>query len=639
MVVGARGVRLARDGAVAAGRGGRAAGRSLPARLQRARQLRRRQLAHRLHAGPVAVPAHRGRRPRRHRRLDARAHRRGQRAALRSLVRHAPAGLPLHVRRGADVPARALLRGDRQRRRRDAPHQPAQHPVALQRRPRPPRLGQPADAGHRLPEPRERPLRHLGRHLRRLLAQPREPLRDGARPQPSLTGAVIIATVQTAAAAPLRALAHLPGERGLPFIGHAIEFATDPRRLTHRLQKRYGDVFRTSFLGTHAVVLLGEEALELVLRDRDANFSSRLGWGVTLERLFPNGLMLRDFEDHRFHRRIMQAAFKTAALEDYLDRMNARIAEALPAWGEVREFRFYPRLKQLTLDNAASVFLGVELGPEADRLNRAFVDSVEAALAIVRVPIPGLALHRGIVGRQLLVDFLRARIPERRGSDRPDMFSQLCRAVDEEGRSFSDDDVVDHMVFLLMAAHDTVTSALTSTAFYLARHPEWQERLREVSRGLGTELATYDDLNALSLHQQVFEEVLRLHTPVPYIPRRTIREIEFNGHRLPANTHVSVVPDHTHHDARLWSQPWRFDPDRFGPERAEHKRHPFAFVPFGGGAHLCIGKAFAYMLAKIFLHQLVLRYRLHVPATYAYRPEPVPIPKPVDGLPLTLERV
>ena len=78
------------------------------------------------------------------------------------------------------------------------------------------------------------------------------------------------------------------------------------------------------------------------------------------------------------------------------------------------------------------------------------------------------------------------------------------------------------------------------------------------------------------------------------------------------------MPDFTHHDPRIWSQPWRFDPDRFGPERAEHKRHAYAFVPFGGGAHTCIGKSFAYMLAKVFLHQLLLRYRWRVPDGYAY---------------------
>jgi len=432
-------------------------------------------------------------------------------------------------------------------------------------------------------------------------------------------------------------LAHLPGSYGAPMLGHAVEFIVDARGLTHRMRMRYGDVFRTGFLGTHAVVLLGEDALELVLRDRDQIFSSRLGWSITLDQLFPNGLMLRDFADHRFHRRIMQAAFKRDALVAYLDTMNERFAQTLPTWGTIRRFRFYPHVKALMLDNAASAFLGVELGPEADSLNQAFIDTVAAALAIVKKPIPGLAWHRGLEGRRALVEFLEARIADRRDSDRPDMFSQLCRATDEDGNVFSDQDVLDHMIFLLMAAHDTVTSAMTSTAYYLAAHPEWQERLRSSSRELGRDVAGYDDLPALEEHGRVFDEALRLHPPVPYIPRRATEPFSFRGYHFPAHTHVSISPDHTHRDPRIWTDPRRFDPARFGRGREEHKRHRYAFTPYGSGAHTCLGMSFASMLAKVFLHQLVLRYRLRVAPDYVYDPMQVPIPKPRDGLPLTLE--
>ena len=260
-----------------------------------------------------------------------------------------------------------------------------------------------------------------------------------------------------------------------------------------------------------------------------------------------------------------------------------------------------------------------------------------ASLALVRVPVPGLALHRGLKGRALLEAYLRAQIDARRASDGRDMFTQLCHATDEDGEVFSDDEVVDHLIFLLMAAHDTVTSALSSAVYQLAANPEWQERLREVSRGLGAPTVTYDALDALELHQRVFDEALRLEPPVPYIPRRVMKDVVFRGHLLPTNTHVTVVPDFTHRDPRLWTDPDRFDPERFSPERAEHKRHPYAFVPFGGGAHLCIGKLFAYLLAKSFLHQLVLRYRFRLPEGYRHEVQQVPIPKPRGGLPLILE--
>ncbi len=440
------------------------------------------------------------------------------------------------------------------------------------------------------------------------------------------------------APAGLDALGHLPGERGWPMLGHAVEFLRDPRGLTHRMHAAHGKCYRTGFLGIVAVVLLGEDALELVLRDREQVFSSERGWSFSLGRLFPNGLMLRDFDEHRLHRRIMQTAFRRGALSAYTDAMSARFAEALPRWGNVEDFRFYPAIKKLTLDNAAAIFLGAELGDEAEAVNRAFVDTIVASLALVRVPVPGLALHRGLAGRAYLETYLRQRIAARRASPGTDMFSQLCQATDDGGRAFSDDEVVDHVIFLLMAAHDTVTSALTTTVYQLAASPVWQERLREDSRAR-SEVLALDALDTLELHERVFDESLRLETPVPYIPRRTLREVEFAGQRLPPNTHVTVVPDFTHHDGRFFTEPERFDPDRFGPERAEHKRHPYAFVPFGGGAHLCIGRQFSLVLAKAFLHQLVRRYRFRLPAGRKHEMQQVPIPKPRDGLPLQLERL
>lgn len=433
-------------------------------------------------------------------------------------------------------------------------------------------------------------------------------------------------------------LRHVPGEQGWPLVGHAVEFIRDARAMTDRFHSRYGRCYRTRFGNIVAVVLLGEDALELVLRDRDQAFSSELGWSYNLGRLFGGGLMLRDFDEHRLHRRIMQSAFRKAALEAYLDAMNARFAEALPRWAAEKDFRFYWAIKKLTLDNAAGIFLGAELGPEAESVNAAFVDMLAASLALVRVPVPGLALHKGLRGRALLERYLRERIAERRGVERADMFTQLCHAKDDEGRAFSDDEVVDHLIFMLLAAHDTVTSALSSTVHFLAAHPAWQEKLREESLRHG-EVVGVAELDGLELHQRAFDEALRLETPVPYIPRRVVKPVEFAGHALPIGTHVTVVPDYTHRDPRRWTRPEAFDPDRFSPERAEHKRHPYAFVPYGGGAHLCIGRPFAYMLAKAFLHQLVRRYRFREPPGRVHGMQQVPIPRPRDGLPLQLERI
>lgn len=440
-----------------------------------------------------------------------------------------------------------------------------------------------------------------------------------------------------------RDLDHIPGEYGWPVVGpvvNTLRFIRDYRYWLERSYLRYGPVFRSSTIFGRALNLIGPEANRFVLLDRDHNFSSRLGWQPALARLFPRGLMLRDGDDHRYHRRIMQSAFRKEALAGYLDEMNRGIETGLEAWGAAPRLHFYPAIKRLTLDLAVRVFLGMHLdGRSVRQVNQAFVDTVAASLALVRVPVPGLAYRRGLKGRETLARFLAGRIPEKRGDADRDLFSHICQAESEDGEAFTDQEIVDHMIFLMMAAHDTTTSSLTTMAYALARHPEWQERLREESRALGSRHVGYDELECLEAVGHVFRESLRLYPPLPSIPRRTVRACEFGGFRIPANTMVTVFPGFTQRMPEWWEDPDRFDPLRFAPERAEHKRHPFSWTPFGGGSHMCIGLHFAELQVKAVMHQLLLRYRISVPEGYRMSYQLVPIAKPRDNLPVVLSPV
>jgi cytochrome P450 len=136
--------------------------------------------------------------------------------------------------------------------------------------------------------------------------------------------------------------------------------------------------------------------------------------------------------------------------------MNRIFAEQLKNWRG--DMLFYPAIKQLTLDVAASSFLGIPLGPEADKINKAFVDMVQASVAPIRAPIPFTAMGKGVAGRKYLIDYFGPQIDERRRNEnRQDMFSQFCRSKREDGEYMSDGELIDHMNFLMMAAHDTIT--------------------------------------------------------------------------------------------------------------------------------------------------------------------------------------
>jgi cytochrome P450 len=433
-------------------------------------------------------------------------------------------------------------------------------------------------------------------------------------------------------------LAHIPGDDGWPFVGHTLAIVADYRGFVERRVQRYGMVHRGRAFGHANVTMLGPEANELVFLDPQKQFSSALGWGIVLDKLFPRGLMLLDFDEHRVHRRVLSVAFKADPMRSYLAGLNAGIARGLAQWPRRRGFKFYPAIKQLTLDLAATSFLGGELGPELEAVKRAFIAMVAASISVIRTPLPGTRFSRGVRGRALLADYFNRQIPLRRERGGDDLFSQLCRATWEDGTLLSNADIVGHMNFLMMAAHDTLTSSLTAFVDRLAANPDWQEKLRAEHRGLGLaaeEPLPFERLDDLALTEMAFKEALRLMPPVPSIPRSALREFEFKGFRIPANVGVNVSPIFTHYMPQLWPDPERYDPTRFVPE-AVRGRHKFAFVPFGGGAHMCLGLHFAYMQAKCFTWHLLNNFRVAVEPGYRANWRLLPIPYPRDGLPVTL---
>jgi cytochrome P450 len=388
------------------------------------------------------------------------------------------------------------------------------------------------------------------------------------------------------------------------------------------------------------VNLFGPDANRLVLLDRDRIFSAERPWTQIMGRIFPGGLLLRDGDEHKHHRKIMHTAFVRPALRDYLSRMNAMIEARMGDWARAPGFfHAFPAFKALTLDMAAHIFVGIDLGTDTSRMNAAFERLVAASMSRIRLPIPGLEFQRGLEARGFMVRYLRELLPKKRSDEGLDMLSRLCRAQTEEGERLRDEEIIDHMIFLMMAAHDTTTSTLCSIVYELARHPDWQERVREECAALAQPHFDFDDLEALPGLTWVMKETLRRYPPLPVIPRVASADFAFDGFRVPRGSMVVVSPIHTHHMPEWWADPWRWDPERFTPERAEDQRHSHSWVPFGGGPHMCLGFRFAELQVKALLHQLLLRFRWSVPEDYRMPVQQAPISKPMDGLPIRLSPV
>ena len=440
-------------------------------------------------------------------------------------------------------------------------------------------------------------------------------------------------------------IAHIPGEAGYPLVGHTFTQLADPHAFTKRMVETYGKVYKVRAFGGWNVALVGAEANELVLFNKDKIFSSEQGWGPVLDQLFPRGLMLIDFDHHRVDRRALSIAFKPEPMRHYCGALNSGIAREVAGWEG--PMRFNPAIKSLTLDLAADSFLGIPWGPEADKINTAFVDMVQASVAPIRSPLPFTKMKKGVDGRAYMVEYLtRETLRRRKEGGGQDMFSQFATATKEDGSLLEVDAVVDHMSFLMMAAHDTITSSATSFMYYLATQPAWQEKLREeiwaVTGGPDADgnprPLSYEDLGKLELTEMAFKETMRMMPPVPSMPRRALKEFEFGGYRIPAGQHVGINIYWTHHSEEYWDDPYTFDPMRFTPDKVK-ARHKYAWVPFGGGAHMCLGLHFAYMQVKILLAQLLQRYRIEAEEGYSPDWQPWPIPQPKDGLKIEFKKL
>lgn len=425
------------------------------------------------------------------------------------------------------------------------------------------------------------------------------------------------------------------GERGLPVLGKTLQFLALGPVATLDHHRRYGPVSWSSLFGMRVVTVVGPDACQVVLANKDKAFSQD-GWNFFIGPFFTRGLMLLDGDEHHLHRRVMQEAFTRDRLESYLVAMRALIDDEVPRWPVDEELLLYPAIKDLSLDVATTVFMGAEPGEETDEVAAAFVDCVRAGLALVRRPVPGLRWHRGLKARARLEEYFRARVDAKRESDDADLFAALCHARTEDGQAFGDDSVVNHMIFLMMAAHDTTTITATTICYFLARHPEWQERCREESMALADtplDLAAVDRLASLDL---VFAEAMRLVTPVPALGRRAVRDTEILGHFVPAGTMVSVGAWASHLLPELWSSPDEFDPLRFAEPRREDKQARFASIPFGGGVHKCIGMHFGRAEVKALVHRILLTHRIELLPGYQIRWDLTSLPSPDDGLPVVL---
>src|ERR1700758_1508705 len=259
------------------------------------------------------------------------------------------------------------------------------------------------------------------------------------------------------------------GDRGLPVLGHIIEMLRGGPDYLMFMYHTKGPVIFGDSPVLPGVAALGPDAAQVIYSNRNKDYSQQ-GWVPVIGPFFHRGLMLLDFDEHMHHRRIMQEAFVRSRLVSYVEQMDKVISQTVANDWVVNDARFllYPAMKELTLDIASMVFMGHEPGTDRElvtKVNKASTSTTRSGNAVIRTGGPPFTWWRGLKARELLENYFTARVNERRGKDGSDLLSVLCQTEDEDGNKFSDEDIVNHMIFLMMAAHDTSTSTSTPMAY------------------------------------------------------------------------------------------------------------------------------------------------------------------------------
>ncbi|MBQ4819066.1 cytochrome P450 [Aquimarina sp. MMG016] len=436
-------------------------------------------------------------------------------------------------------------------------------------------------------------------------------------------------------------LTEVPGNKPsiLPW-GEAIPFFRNYYEFKRKKVEKYGEIYKIQILNKQISVLLHKDAANFLFVKQGKNFSSKEAWELTLKGLFPNGLMLMDGDQHKHHRSIISEAFKKAPMEGYLTMMKDIVPTYLNQWNETNP-KLFPLLKAFTLEIALNVFFGIDKDQKFTKINQAISDIVEASSALP-IKLPFTKYNKGIKARKYLIKFFKEILPQRKNNPQKDLFSILATAKNEEGQSFNDEQIIDHLIFILMAAHDTTASTQTSFCYFLAKHPEWQDKLRAEAKTFYSEHGTdfkVRDLRKLELMSLALKETLRRFPPLVLAGRVATTDLEFNGYAIPKGTHASTSFEHNHHNPEIWSCPMSFDPERFSKERSEHTKCPYTYTPFGAGSHHCIGFAFAEMQIKYVISQLLLTHEWSVPEGYEIPMKPVPMQVPKDGLPVKMKKI
>jgi cytochrome P450 len=399
-----------------------------------------------------------------------------------------------------------------------------------------------------------------------------------------------------------------PGPDGLPLVGNTHQYLQNPMGFFDELAA-YGDVVRCEFPRIDAVAVFHPDQIGEVLLDQPTyerwNFDELRD--LMAYDFAPRGLSFTRGERWREQRHFLQPMFGLDRLRGFSSAMVEQTTAMIDRWDDGEEIVLNEEFSRLTLSVLTSSLFDFDLGERqavvtdaADELQQ--FANVEGASALEMLlpswlPTPGHRRYEETMAA--FDDAVDELIAERRAEPAAydDFLTMMLQREDDHDYSMSDEEIHDQLLTFLFAGHETTATALTFTWLLLETHPDDRERVEAEVADLPDQTPTWETLDDLEVTERVVKEALRMYPPAAVLFRETTTATSLGGYHVPEGTKV-LLPQHTvHRDERWFDDPETFRPARFREESAA-ERPDFAYFPFGGGPHQCIGMHFATMELK-----------------------------------------
>lgn len=393
----------------------------------------------------------------------------------------------------------------------------------------------------------------------------------------------------------------------------------NPLPFHHENFVKFGDIFRVKLGWSKSIVFTrNAKLIKHILQGHHRKYQKSPLQTVDLAKYIGHGILTSNGEHWRTHRRMVQPAFHKKKLNGLLHIMEKAIQKEISRIKPNEVQDIFPLMGDLAFQVVAkSLFSRRDIQKDMAKLQEITETNQKMLIREMRQPylkwwfnLSGMIqkhLDLSEEGRNLLNKIIEERIQS--GEEKDDLLDMLLKARYEDDTPMPRRQLIDELLILFTAGHETTANALSFTLFLLAKNQKTQQKVFEEVSQLDFENGDImENISQLRFTKQCIEEGMRLYPPVYIIDRISIEDDIIEGLEIPKNTLLLMSIYELHRYAGFWESPSEFIPERFNAENRKDLQD--YYCPFGAGPRMCVGNNFAMYEMILTVAEIVKKYNL-----------------------------